>query len=50
MKVFVISGNRPKHGRSALAARFIEPTFGFHTSVKEIPMYMAKKNKQQIRL
>jgi len=42
MKVLVISGGPRKHGRTAIVARFIERTYGFHTldlSVMEVPMY-----------
>ncbi|MET0785634.1 MAG: NADPH-dependent FMN reductase [Paenisporosarcina sp.] len=42
MNILVISGGPRKHGRSAIVARFIERTYGFHTldlSVMEMPMY-----------
>ena len=48
MEILVISGGPRKHGRSAIAARFIERTYGFHTldlSVLEMPMYTGEEEQ-----
>ncbi|MDX1770298.1 MAG: NADPH-dependent FMN reductase [Planococcaceae bacterium] len=48
MNILVISGGPRKHGRSAIAARFIERTYGFHTmdlSVMEMPMYNGEEEQ-----
>jgi len=48
MKILVISGGPRKHGRTAIAARFIERTYGFHTldlSVLEMPMYTGEEDQ-----
>lgn len=48
MKILVISGGPRKHGRTAIAARFIERTYGFHTidlSVMEIPLYNGEEEQ-----
>ena len=48
MEILVISGGPRKHGRSAIAARFIERTYGFHTldlSVMEMPMYTGEEEQ-----
>jgi azobenzene reductase len=48
MKIVVISGGPRKHGRTAIAARFIERTYGFHTldlSVMEMPMYTGEEEQ-----
>lgn len=48
MKIIVISGGPRKHGRSAIAARFIERTYGFHTmdlSVMNIPLYNGEEEQ-----
>jgi len=50
MKIIVISGGPRKHGRSAIAARFIERTYGFHTmdlSVMNIPLYNGEEEQAQ---
>jgi len=48
MKILVISGGPRKHGRTAIASRFIERTYGFHTldlSVMEVPMYSGEEEQ-----
>jgi azobenzene reductase len=48
MKILVISGGPRKHGRSAIVARFIERTYGFHTvdlSIVEMPMYTGEEDQ-----
>ncbi|EPD50727.1 NADPH-dependent FMN reductase [Paenisporosarcina sp. FSL H8-0542] len=48
MKILVISGGPRKHGRTAIAARFIERTYGFHTmdlSVMGMPMYTGEEEQ-----
>lgn len=48
MKILVISGGPRKHGRTAIAARFIERTYGLHTldlSVMEMPMYTGEEDQ-----
>jgi len=48
MKILVISGGPRKHGRTAIVARFIERTYGFHTmdlSVMEMPMYSGEEEQ-----
>jgi azobenzene reductase len=48
MNILVISGGPRKHGRSAIVARFIERTYGFHTmdlSVMEMPMYNGEEEQ-----
>lgn len=48
MKILVISGGPRKHGRTAIAARYIERTHGFHTmdlSVMEVPLYNGEEEQ-----
>ena len=48
MNILVISGGPRKHGRSAIAARFIERTYGLHTldlSVMDMPMYNGEEEQ-----
>ena len=48
MNILVISGGPRKHGRTAIAGRFIERTYGFHTldlSVMEVPMYTGEEEQ-----
>lgn len=48
MNVLVSSGDPRKHGRTAIAARFIESIFGFLTlelSVMEIPVYNGEEEQ-----
>lgn len=48
MNILVISGGPRKHGRTAIAGRFIERTYGFHTldlSVMDVPMYTGEEEQ-----
>lgn len=48
MNILVISGGPRKHGRTAIASRFIERTYGFHTldlSVMDVPMYTGEEEQ-----
>ena len=48
MKIVVISGGPRKHGRTAIASRFMERTYGFHTldlSCMELPLYNGEEGQ-----
>jgi azobenzene reductase len=48
VKIIVISGGPRKNGRTAIAARFIERTYGFHTmdlSIMEMPLFNGEEEQ-----